>query len=151
MDWEQFVPKWEYRDGSLVPPTTNRPGVPTRVLRIVSCGCKTGCRKTCGCRKAGLYCTAMCCHCNGQTCSSMHVLVVSHDSDDDSLRCECDNSGHVSVLNFVCALLCSFFLLFVSVSIIYAYAYWIWSPIQTYIHHIRTYNTCRQNMKNTPP
>ena len=38
-------------------------------------------------------------------------------------------------LNFVCALLRSFFLLFVSVFIIYSYAHWMRSPIQTYIHH----------------
>ena len=48
-------------------------------------------------------------------------------------------SRHVSVLNFVCALLRSFFLLFVYVSIIYAYAHSMRSPIQTYIHHIRIY------------
>ena len=55
---------WQYREGSLVQLTTDRPVAPTRVLRIVSCGCKTGCRKTCGCRKAGLYCSPMCSHCN---------------------------------------------------------------------------------------
>ena len=37
---------WQHRDGILVPLTTDRPVSPTRVLRIVSCGCKTGCRKT---------------------------------------------------------------------------------------------------------
>ena len=57
---------WQYRDGSLVPLATDRLVAPTRVLRIVSCGCKTGCRKTCGCRKAGLHCSPMCSlnHCN---------------------------------------------------------------------------------------
>ena len=75
---------WQYRDGMLVPLTTDRPVAPTRVLRIVSCGCKTGCRKTCGCRKAELYCSPMCSHCNGQTCSNIHALSVSQDSDDDS-------------------------------------------------------------------
>ena len=75
---------WQYRDGMLVPRTTDWPVAPTRVLRIVSCGCKTGCRKTCGCRKAGLYCSPMCSHCNGQTCSNIHALSVSQDSDDDS-------------------------------------------------------------------
>ena len=58
-DWD-----WQYRDGGLVTLTTYRPVAPTRVLRIVSCGCKTACRKTCGCRKAGLYCSPMCSHCN---------------------------------------------------------------------------------------
>ena len=63
--------------------TTDRPVAPTGVLRIVSCGCKTGCRKTCGCRKAGLNCSTMCRHCNGQPSSNIHALTVSQDSDDD--------------------------------------------------------------------
>ena len=75
---------WQYRDESLVPLTTDRPVAPTRVLRIVSCGCKTGCRKTCGCPKAGLYCLPMCSHCNGHVCSNIHALAVSKDSDNDS-------------------------------------------------------------------
>ena len=33
---------WQYRDESLVPLTTDLPIAPTRVLLIVSCGCKTG-------------------------------------------------------------------------------------------------------------
>ena len=112
---------WQYRDGSLVPITADRPVSPTRVLRIVSCGCKTGCRKICGCRKAGVYCSPMCSHCNGQSCCNINTLALSQDSDDDPYRCECDNySWHVSVFNFGCTLLRSFILLFVSVSIIYA-------------------------------
>ena len=39
---------WQYRDESLVQLTTDRPIAPTRVLRIVSSGYKTGCWKTCG-------------------------------------------------------------------------------------------------------
>ena len=75
---------WQYRDESLVPLITDRPVAPTRVLRIVSCGCKTGCRKTCGCPKAGLYCSPIYSHCNGHMCSNIHALVVSKDSDNDS-------------------------------------------------------------------
>ncbi len=66
---------WHYGDGSLVPLTTDRPVAPTRVLRMVSCGCKTGCRKTCGRRTTGLYCSPMCSHCNGQTCSNIHAAL----------------------------------------------------------------------------
>ena len=73
----------QYKDGSFVPLTTDRPVAPTRVLRIMSCGCKTGYRKTCGCWKAALYCSPLCSHCNGQTSSNMHALAVSQDSDDD--------------------------------------------------------------------
>ena len=114
---------WQYRDGSLVPLTPDRPVSPTRVLRIVSCGCKTCCRKTCRCPKVGLYCSPRCSHWNGQTCSNIHALAVSQDSDNASYKCECYNSCHVSVLNLVDALLRSFFFLFVSVSIICACAH----------------------------
>ena len=75
---------WQYRDGSLVPLSTDRPVAPTSVLRIVSCGCKTCCRKTCGRPKAGLYCSPMCRYCNGHICSNKHALTVSQDSDNAS-------------------------------------------------------------------
>ena len=75
---------WNYRDESLVPLTTDRPVAPTRVLRIVSCGCKTGGRMTCGCPKPGLYCSPMCSYCNGYICMNIHALAVSQDSDNDS-------------------------------------------------------------------
>ena len=114
---------WQYRDGMLVPLTTDRPVAPTRVLRIVSCGCNTGCRKTCGCPRAGLYCSPLVQLLQWTHMHNIHALAVSQDSDNASHRCECYNSCHVSVLNFVCALFRSFFLLFVSKSIIYAYAH----------------------------
>ena len=75
---------WQYRDGSLIPLTTDRPVAPKRVLRTVSCGCKTGCRKTCRCPMAGLYCSPMCSYCNGHICSNIHALAVSQDSDNAS-------------------------------------------------------------------
>ena len=67
------------RDESLVPLTTDRPVATTRVLRIVSCGCKTCCRKTCGCPRAGLYCSPMCSYCNGHICSNIHALAFRED------------------------------------------------------------------------
>ena len=129
---------WQYRDESLVPLTTDRPVAPTRVLRILSCGCKTCCRKTCGCPKAGLHCSPMCSYCNGHICSNIHALAVSQDSlivvwmrQQLSRKCVEHCQGFTSFVLLV--------LLFVSVSISYAYAHWIRSPIQTLIHHIRTY------------
>ena len=71
-------------DGNLIPLTTDRPVAPTRVLRTVSCGCKTGCRKTCRCPRAELYCSPMCSYCNGHICSNIHALAVSQDSDNAS-------------------------------------------------------------------
>ena len=82
-DWD-----WQYRDGNrdgiLVPVDADWPVAPTRVLRIVSCGCKTGCQKTRGCRNAGLHCSTMCSHCNGQTCGNTRALPAGPDSDSDT-------------------------------------------------------------------
>ena len=131
------------RDDSLVPLTTDRPIWPTRVLRIVSCGCKTGCPETRGTQG-----------CTVHPCAVTYAATFVHYPQSWFrqwlIECECDNSCHVSVLNFVCALLRSFFLLFVSVSIMYAYTHWIRKPIQTYIHHIRT-NMPTKHKQYTPP
>ena len=65
---------WQYRSGTLVPVETDKTVAPDRVLRLVSCGCKTGCKKACGCRKAGLHCSAMCSNCHGQTCQNVEII-----------------------------------------------------------------------------
>ena len=70
--WSQTDRQWQHRDGILIPFTTDRSVVPTNDLRIVSCGCII--LKTRGCRKAWLYCSPMCSHCNGQTCSNSPSL-----------------------------------------------------------------------------
>ena len=74
---------WQYKDESLITLTADRPVAPKRGLRIVSCGCQTCCRKTCGCPKAGLYCSPMCSYCNGHICSNIHALAVSQYSDNE--------------------------------------------------------------------
>ena len=70
--WSQTDRQWQHRDGILIPFITDRSVVPTNDLRIVSCGWII--LKTCGCRKAWLYCSPMCSHCNGQTCSNSPSL-----------------------------------------------------------------------------
>ena len=61
---------WESIDGMLSPICTDRPAATHSILRMVSCGCKTGCGKRCSCRKAGLDCSPMCSSCIGQSCSN---------------------------------------------------------------------------------
>ena len=70
--WSKTDRQWQHRDGILIPFTTDRSVVPTNDLRIVSCGCII--LKTRRCRKAWLYCSPMCSHCNGQTCSNSPSL-----------------------------------------------------------------------------
>ena len=70
--WSQTDRQWNHRDGILITFTKNRSIVPTHDLRIVSCVCII--LKTRGCRMAWLYCSPMCSHCNGQTCSKTPSL-----------------------------------------------------------------------------
>lgn len=72
---------WIYNDNILVPIETDRPVVPDSVLDLIACGCKTGCLKSCGCRKVRVCCSPMCSHCNGQTCWNIHSIVTDGDEE----------------------------------------------------------------------
>ena len=56
---------WMKKDQLLIPILTAKPAAPAKLLKLVSCGCKTGSQRNCGCRKLGLDCTIMCSGCNG--------------------------------------------------------------------------------------
>ena len=79
--WSQTDRQWQHRDGILIQFTTDRLVVPTNDLRIVSCGCII--LKTCGCRKAWLYRSPMCSHCNGHPCSNTPSLPGIRSLEDD--------------------------------------------------------------------
>ena len=64
--------------------------------------------------------------------------------------CECDNSCHVSVSNFVCALRCSFFLLFVCFDNLFMLMHTESSHLYKLTYTIYVH-TCRQNMKQYTP
>ncbi len=59
---------WQYRERIWIPLPADRTGAPKCVLRIVSCSCKTDCRKTLGVKRQS---------CNGKTCSNTHALAAS--------------------------------------------------------------------------
>lgn len=40
----------------------------TFIFQLISCSCKKGCVKRCGCAKVGLKCSTMCSNCHGQGC-----------------------------------------------------------------------------------
>ena len=50
------------------------------VLKLISCSCKSGCGKRCGCVKVGLSCSAMCTICSGQAC--LNSISVMHAADE---------------------------------------------------------------------
>ena len=68
--------EWGWRvslTGILIPLETDKPVVPDNVLRMISCGCKSGCGRSCGCRRAGLKCSVMCSQCYGFMCSNVNI------------------------------------------------------------------------------
>ena len=49
----------------LVPVPITLKLAPDSILRHISCKCKKGCERNCGCRKAGLHCSPICTSCEG--------------------------------------------------------------------------------------
>ena len=60
---------WSLEDGQLGPVASERAPAPNKLLGMVSCGCKGQYGKACGCRKVGLFCTAICASCSGESCN----------------------------------------------------------------------------------
>ena len=57
---------WRSRNGVLEPRKSDRAPAPQKVLKVIRCGCKTGCKTAvCGCRKLGLECSVVCKICRG--------------------------------------------------------------------------------------
>ncbi len=70
---------WHFHGDCLLPTESEAPIAPDKLLKLVSCGCKTGCGRLCGCRKLGLHCSSMCSQCMGQTCTNIprcHQIVL---------------------------------------------------------------------------
>jgi len=61
---------WCFNDGKISPIIMDSEVAPGRILKLISCGCKQGCRKRCKCRSNGLKCTNLCSGCNGTSCSN---------------------------------------------------------------------------------
>lgn len=83
---------WEIRAGYLNPTLTIEPPAPENILKKVSCSCKKGCNKICGCRKHSLKCSKMCSHCSGIGC--LNAMLDEWDDDQEtsettSLTTEC--------------------------------------------------------------
>ena len=53
-------------NNQFVPVMTEKTVAPDNLFKMISCACKSGCRKKCGCRKLKISCTA----CNGQLCEN---------------------------------------------------------------------------------
>ena len=61
---------WTQTDQGLVPKVKDKAEVPDNVLKMISCGCKQGCKGNCTCKQEGFFCTIMCTGCNGIACAN---------------------------------------------------------------------------------
>ena len=52
-------------------------------MNLISCNCKCGCERGCGCKKAGLKCSLLCGNCRGSGCSNSETPEVVNDDDGD--------------------------------------------------------------------
>lgn len=59
---------WKTIINILLPILTTEPPAPISNLQLISCGCKKGCGKRCGCAKVELKCSTMCSDCREQGC-----------------------------------------------------------------------------------
>ena len=74
---------WEENAGNLQPVGSDRPAVPQRLMKIIFCDCKGGCREksACTCRKSGHRCTPSCGHCVVMTCTNVDPTFVDEAED----------------------------------------------------------------------
>ncbi|GBL88779.1 hypothetical protein AVEN_158909-1 [Araneus ventricosus] len=61
---------WMHTPSGLFPKKAEKDPAPESLLKCISCTCIKGCTNACGCRKAGLHCSLLCKHCNGQSCEN---------------------------------------------------------------------------------
>lgn len=80
---------WEVKRGRLVPITTDMPPAPESLINLISCNCRAGCRRGCGCRKTGIRCSAMC-FCMGNSCNNSAEIPL--DIADESLEDQDDST-----------------------------------------------------------
>ena len=59
---------WKREDTGMIPIFMTQDPAPSELLKMIFCGCKSGCANMCGCRKAGLFCTIACSTCSGTDC-----------------------------------------------------------------------------------
>lgn len=66
---------------------------------MIFCNCKTGCKKSCSCRKSGLSCSAACGHCQTGNCSNYKKEddIHSDEEDDENIL----NSEEMQVNDYI--------------------------------------------------
>lgn len=90
---------WKVDDDHLMPIASLRAAAPEKLLHLIACNCKSGCERSCECKRGGLECNTMCGYCTGHGCSNR--VVVEDDAEDGDLveatyADDSDNDGSVS-------------------------------------------------------
>lgn len=75
---------WERSKTGLTPVKTTEDPAPEALLKFISCSCRKGCGRACGCRKAGLKCSIICMHCNGDCENMTEVLSDSEEAEEET-------------------------------------------------------------------
>lgn len=64
-------------------------------MDIIFCNCKKECKSNsnCSCRKAGLFCSAACGHCQTGSCTNYKNVAISEESEDEDSDVELEGEG----------------------------------------------------------
>lgn len=73
---------WKKPSYKLSPVITLKPFAPPKLLKLISCRCKKGCRGSCGCKKSVFKCSIMCLECNNSCENINEVIIEDMDADD---------------------------------------------------------------------
>ena len=74
---------WKLVQGRLMPMFSSQPPAPPSLLKLIRCGCKTGCTsRSCTCVKYSLHCSAICGECKG-SCENGYKLPLETDSESE--------------------------------------------------------------------
>ena len=61
----------------ILPIPMTKPPAPASLLKVLRCGCNTGCKTAqCGCKKLGVKCTSLCSGCNGVSCLNAEPVTL---------------------------------------------------------------------------
>ena len=76
---------WRWKlENILTPVDTDCLIAPGTLLKMISCGCRAdGCGVSCGSRKMGVYCSALCTKCTGQTCNNATPMPCLLDAEEE--------------------------------------------------------------------
>ena len=74
---------WFYSENILKPTTMTALPAPQNIFEMIFCSCKNICGNACSCKKAGLFCSAVCKNCQAEPCSNEPKNIEEQDSEEE--------------------------------------------------------------------